>query len=283
MKISTQTCELSRLFGDEEAIRLLARVGYDAIDFSMFGIGRPESPLYGDDFADYVRNLKRIADDCGIEFNQTHAPFPSHRVGDEEYNQAIVPLIHKAIVVTSLLGAKYVIVHPTAMKTGQKEFNLNFYRDLIPYCEEYNVIIALENMFGRNANNNQLIPNVCSTGTEFCEYLDALDSPWFTACLDLGHAGLVGETAQDMIRILGHDRLKSLHVHDNNHLRDLHTLPLTQSLDWPEIMAALKDIDYTGEFTFEADNFIRFFPAPLAESASRLMLETGRYLVGLCK
>ncbi len=283
MKISTQTCEFSNRFGDFKAIEMLADIGYDCLDYSMFGIAKPESPLFGNQFEDYALELKKAADCCGISFNQTHAPFPSHRSGDDEYNAKILPAIKRAIAVTSIIGAKYVIIHPTALKKHQKKFNMDFFNSLLPCCEEYDVVIALENMFGSNRNNSQIIPNVCSTGREFCGYLDELDSRYFTACLDIGHAGLVGETAPDMIRELGRDRLKSLHVHDNNFLRDLHTLPFTQNLDWPAIMQALKDIGYTGEFTFEADNFLRGFPPELTVSASKLMLETGRYLARLMK
>lgn len=282
MKISTQTCEFSNRFGDFKAIEMLADIGYDCLDYSMFGIAKPESPLYSD-YESYAVELRKVADGCGITFNQTHAPFPSYKADNDEYNAKILPAIHRALAVTSIIGAKYVIVHPTALRTGQKEFNLNFFNGLLPLCKEYDVVVALENMFGSNKNNFQIIPNVCSTGREFCEYLDELDSRYFTACLDIGHAGLVGETAPDMIRELGHDRLKSLHVHDNNFLRDQHTLPFTQSLDWPAIMQALKDIGYTGEFTFEADNFLRDFPPELTVSASKLMLDTGRYLASMMK
>jgi len=281
MKISTQTCVLANIFGDKKTIEMLADIGYDCIDYSMFG-SKTESPLFGDGFEKYALELKHIADESGISFNQTHAPFPSYKAGNEEYNKKTLPMIIRSIIITSILGAKYVIVHPTAIKENQKEFNLNFFNGLIPACKEYNVVVALENMFGSNQNNGQIIANVCSTGKEFCEYLDELDPQYFTACLDTGHAGLVGETAANMIKTLGHNRLKALHVHDNNHLRDLHTLPFTQSLNWQEIMAALKEIDYTGEFTFEADNFIKGFPEEMAEAASKFMLETGRYLVGLC-
>lgn len=283
MRVATQTSELSRMFGDEKAVRLLAEIGFDAIDFSMFETEEEVAPVFGRDYENYARHLKHVADECGICFNQSHAPFPSLRVDDDPYNQKITPLIHRAIAVTSILGAKIVIVHPIAGAADQKEFNMEFYNSLIPACKEYGVRVALENMFGGNPNNGQIIPNVCSTGREFAEYVDALDSRYFTACLDLGHAGLVGETAENMIRTLGHDRLKALHVHDNNHVRDLHTLPFTQSLDWKAITQALKDIKYTGDFTFEADNFLLKFPKELAVPACKLMLETGRYLAAQCE
>ncbi len=283
MRVSTQTSVLSKMFGDEKAIRILAGAGFDAIDYSMFGSSKADSPVFGDDYENYARQLKHIAEECGVCFNQTHAPFPSLKANDEAYNQKIRPLIHRAIAVTSILGAKIVIVHPTAIPENKKEYNIEFFNSLIPFCKEYNVLVALENMFGSNQNNFQIIPNVCSTGKEFAEYIDALDPRYFTACLDIGHAGLVGETAENMVRTLGHDRLKALHVHDNNHLHDLHTLPFTQSLNWQAITAALKEIRYTGDFTFEADSFLKPFPAELIEPACQFMLATGRYLAAQCE
>ncbi len=282
MKISTQTCVLSSLFGDAETIKILAEAGYDCIDYSMFG-SKVESPIFGDDYENYTRELKHIADESGICFNQTHAPFPSLKADDVAYNERILPLIIRSIAVTSILGAKHVIVHPTAIPANKKEYNIEFFSSLIPACKEHNVMVALENMFGSNQNNGQIIANVCSTGKEFCEYLDALDSRWFIACLDTGHAGLVGETAENMVRTLGHDRLKALHVHDNNHLRDLHTLPFTHCLNWQAITAALKEIKYSGDFTFEADSFLKGFPKDLVIPACKFMLETGRYLAAQCE
>lgn len=282
MKVSTQTSVLSNRFGDEKTIQMIAQAGFDAIDYSMFG-SKTASPIFGDDFEDYARNLKHIADENGIYFNQTHAPFPSLKADDDAYNERIVPLIIRSIAVTSILGAKTVIVHPTAIPANKKEYNIEFFNSLVPACKEYSVMVALENMFGSNPNNGQIIANVCSTGKEFCEYLDALDPQHFTACLDTGHAGLVGETAENMVRTLGHDRLKALHVHDNNHLRDLHTLPFTQSLNWQAITAALKEIKYTGDFTFESDSFLKGFPDELAAPALKFMLDTGRYLAAQCE
>lgn len=283
MRVATQTEELGRLFGEEKAVRIIAETGFDAIDFSMFKTDEEVAPVFGNDYENYANHLKHVAKECGVCFNQAHAPFPSYRVNDDAYNKKIIPLIHRAIAVTSILGAKIVIVHPIAGVNNKKEANLELYNSLIPVCKEYKVRVALENMFARNPNNGHIIPNVCSTGEEFSEFIDALDPQYFTACLDVGHAGLVGETAENMIRTLGHDRLKALHIHDNNHLNDQHTLPFTQSLDWQAITAALKDIKYTGDFTLEADNFLRKFPEQLIIPACKLMLKTARYLAAQCK
>ena len=102
------------------------------------------------------------------------------------------------------------------------------------------------------------------------------------ACVDIGHSAMAntgGESPGKMIRALGGKRVKALHVHDNDLVRDVHTLPFTRKIDWDEVMTALKDIGYDGELTFEADTFLSQFPDELAVHASRLMLEVGRYFV----
>ena len=42
----------------------------------------------------------------------------------------------------------------------------------------------------------------------------------------------VGNHQGKMIRALGGKRVKALHVHDNDLVRDVHTLPFTRKIDW---------------------------------------------------
>lgn len=289
MKISTQTDQLYKVYGYEGAIKKLAEIGYDCYDFSMFDIGNDDHPIGGDDFRPFVENLRKVADQAGISCNQSHAPFPSYLPGDEEYNKRMFPLLVRAMEVTSILGGGIVIIHPAVFPDHGRgddslcfETNMELYNSLLPYAKEFGVKIALENMFNWYEGKPTSAPAVCSTPEEFVEYLDALDPDYFVACLDIGHCSMAnggGRSAHDMIHALGNKRLKSLHIHDNDLIYDLHALPFTESIDWDEAMTALKDIGYDGEFTFEADNFLGQFPEELREHASRLMLELGRYFV----
>ena len=295
MIISTQTEAFAAKFGEHDAIKLLAKVGFDALDYSMFGICDKKHPINKEDYKEYAKSLKKTADEYNIVFNQVHAPFPSY-VPDpkkEEYNENIVFYIIRAMEVASIIGGKIIIVHPITLPNQsrqiQKEFNINFYNKLLPYCKKFNVKIALENMWGWDEAAKKVTPAACSTAYEFTDYLDTLNSldssggDWFVACLDVGHGEMQGTGAQsavEFINTLGHNRLKSLHVHDNDKIGDLHTLPFTQKINWGEILNGLKSINYDGEFTFEADNFLMKFPQELYLSASALMLDVGRYLVG---
>lgn len=289
MNISTLTSHLAGIYGEENAIRKLAEIGYDCYDFSMFDIFEENHPIAGSNYESYVQKLRKAADESGIVCNQTHAPFPSYIQDEEEYNKRIFPLLIRAIEVTGMLGGKTVIIHP-AIFSGHKiggdalcfETNKKLYNSLLPYAKKCNVKIAIENMFNWYNGDLTASPATCSSAGEFIRYMDAMDSDYFVACLDIGHSAMQNTGAnspEEMIRALGGKRLKSLHIHDNDLVQDLHTLPFTQKINWDKVMTALKEIQYDGDFTFEADGFLRLFPDELAEHASKLMLEVGRYFV----
>ena len=145
-------------------------------------------------------------------------------------------------------------------------------------AKEYGVKIALENMWGRDNELNRIVPNVCSVAEDFNRYVDALNPDNFTACLDLGHCGLVGDNAGAMIRQMG-SRLGCLHIHDNDHLNDSHTLPYMMKMDWDDILHALGEIDYKGNFTYEADRFLGGFPDDLLPACERFMHDVGRSMM----
>ena len=278
MKTSTQTMALANAFGTEKAVKMICEAGFDCIDHSLFAGKRGKMDIENADFLSKMENLRKLAASYGGEFNQTHAPFASFREGDDDFNSWVKPLIIKAIEATGILGAKYVIIHPFAVSKNQKQANMDFFSSLIPYAEKHNVIIAMENMFGHDPVKNMLVKNVCSDGPELSDYIDTLDSKNVCACLDIGHCGLVGENAPEMIRRLGVERLKCLHVHDNDHMNDLHTIPFTQKIDFPAVMQALKDINYDGELTLEADRFFGGFPKGLYKDCLQLLSRTARVL-----
>ena len=118
------------------------------------------------------------------------------------------------------------------------EENIEFYNRLKPYCEEYGIQVALENMWQSKSypGGYRILHSTCSTPEEFNRYLDALDRKWFVGCLDIGHALLVHKEPQDFIRAMGKDRLKALHVHDVMAGNDTHTLPYYGgSGDWHKV------------------------------------------------
>ncbi len=280
MKLSTQTDVIGRMCGDEKAIQIICKSGFDAIDYSMFDMQKSDNILNTDGYKDYVLNLRRIADENGVFFNQSHAPFPSCRMDDDEYNKITFLRIVRAMEISSLLGVDIMVVHPTNISPDINfEYNIEFYNRLLPFARDFGVRIALENMWG--VRDGHKVPNVCSVGEDFNRYLDALDRKYFVGCLDIGHCGLVGSDAPTMIREMGHDRIKALHVHDNDNIDDLHVFPFSSKLDWEGITQALADIDYDGVITFEADNTLKNMPASFFETSEKYLHDIGRQLISM--
>ena len=286
MKLSTQTSNIFSAFGAEEGIRILKEAGYDALDASLFPMSTtPQHPLYGDGWKEYTEELKGLSEKENMPFNQSHVPFVFNWKNPNEFEERFMPLNIRGLTVSGMLGVKTAIVHPYHYGEyfGHEEeifeLNMKFYRELLPYAKEYGVKIAIENMWRNEPKRKYICPSACGTAKDLARYIDTLDDDTFVACLDLGHCGLVGEEAQDAIRILGHDRLKALHVHDNNYREDTHTLPMMSMMDWDEICKALADINYDGDFTFEADAFLRYVPKDFKPTACKFMADAGKYLI----
>lgn len=281
MKVSSTTGHLHEIFGLEKTVDILAAAGYDAIDFSQF-----EKFVYEADLGkDYYTEIRKLAESKGVYFNQSHAPFSSS-FQDEEKTKKRFREIVESIERASFLGVENIIVHPCQhleyAKEGNPEklfeYNMDFYKKLIPYSEEYGVKIAVENMWQYTGYINH---STCSRPDEFIRYIDELNNDCFVACLDIGHAALVREDPDEFIKKLGNKRLKCLHVHDVDGTNDSHTLPYFGKINWEKVMKALAEIDYKGDLTFEADSFMEEKPVEILPDCALLMAKTGKHLVSL--
>ena len=297
MKLSTTTDYLGRQYGEAEAIRRLAAAGFDAFDMSLFRLSHDSDlskemdktgvyEMNRPNWRKYVQGLRAVADEVGIVCNQAHAPFPSS-VGDPVEDERIFGLIVKAMEIASMMGAEVIVVHPKqhlvyfdeGVPAKLEEMNLEFYGRLIPYCEKFNIKVAVENMWQYDHAAGRIWHSTCSTEAEFCRYVNRLNSPWIVACLDLGHVSLVDGEIPAFIKALGRDRLKALHVHDTDFVSDHHTLPLFDKIDYAAATKALGEIDYTGDLTFEADAFYRMSPLNTTETNTMMMHAVGRELI----
>ena len=84
-----------------------------------------------------------------------------------------------------------------------------------------------------------------------------------------------------MVRALGHERLHSLHVHDNDYRNDSHKIPYLGLIDWNEVAKALGEIDYDGVFTYEAWFLSGAMDEEMAEVALKYMADVARHICDL--
>lgn len=283
MILSTATEALMIRLGDDKAINLIAKAGFDAIDYSFFSIKEIKNhPATGPDYVKHAKHLVDIASANGVYFNQAHAVFPSGKVDNESFNKLTFDTLVRNIEMAGIMGVKNIVVHPIQCfghNVDEWQYNMDFYTSLMPYAKEFNVKIAVENMWRFDPNRGFIVASTFGYAKELSAFIDAINPEHFTACLDVGHSALVGEMPDDAIRILGNKRIGCIHIQDLDYLHDLHTLPFTQKLDWVAITKALADIDYKGAFNFESDNLYQNYPDEMLPIVTKFMYDTGVQLV----
>ncbi|MBP3579920.1 MAG: sugar phosphate isomerase/epimerase [Clostridia bacterium] len=283
MKTATLTSYLRKNFSDTETIDIIKEAGFDYIDFSFF----PDQHSFDIDtdkelFKKRFTEMRKYAEDKGISFYQAHAPEGSSTV-DEAWTAKRFEEIVCSMRNASYLGIKHIIVHPCQhlpyMVEGNPEilfeYNMDFYSRLLPYAEEYGLVICTENMWQLYANKKIWV-STCATPEEFNRYIDQINSPFFKGCLDIGHTLIVGQDPAAFIRKMGADRLVALHVHDVDGTNDNHTLPYFGIVRWNEVTASLKQIGYKGNITLEADGFLKGLPKELLADGEKFMAAVAR-------
>ena len=282
MKISTNIGFVSHTCGDKEAIQILAEAGFDAVDYSFGTLTAPIDLWLQDDYAHRAKELLDCAHAKGMYFNQAHAPLPITASGQntmDALKNVSYERMERVFEICKLMEIPHIIVHgmrPPAFATEPEkmfQFNLDYFRKLKEVAEPHGVRIAVENLYKTFSSPDNL-------GRVMVE----LNDDYFMACVDVGHCNIVNSGSGGMIRRLG-SRVQALHIHDNHVDYDEHLLPGFGTADWEDILNALAEVGYRGEFTLEASDHscscmrsdagfdASFFPVAL-----RYAQQTARYL-----
>ena len=196
--------------------------------------------------------IRQQADDCGIRlYSVASGLYWSYFLNDadEAVRSKAQDIVKKQLEVASILGCQSILVIPGCVNA---EFaapgkvmdyetcynrSLESIRKVKDYAESCKVEIGLENVW----NKFLLSP------LEMRQFIDAVDSPWVGAYLDIGNTLSTGYP-EHWIRILG-KRIKKVHFKD--YRRNPGTLNafvdlLSGDVNWPEVMKAFHDIGYEG-------------------------------------
>lgn len=261
-------------FGIEKMFDIMASAGIEGIDFNN-DVAEYCTTEHDEEF---YRSLGKYAASRGVAICQAHAPFPSSYVEEDKSAKRFEEIV-QGIKNAAYLGAPMIVVHPCvhldfAVEGNPEilfEYNLNFYKKLIPVARECGIKIAIENI-GR--------VSITSTPERLNKLFDTLNDPVFTVCFDVGHCLLQGVDPAEAIRAIGPRLVDGCtHVHDNNGDRDTHTLPYYGKVEWESVMKALADIDYAGDLNYEASAFIKDIPVALYEDGLTYMAKVGKYLI----
>ena len=286
MRLSMETYGLRRRYGDFEAARLIREAGFDCVDYSCY-YWKEQAHALEDSYREYARSLRAHLDGLGLSCNQSHAPFETKYGQPFDLSCDTFRNVTRAMEVASILGAEQIVVHSVAMPkelTQDTEathaYAMEYYRALLPYAEEFGIRIAVENLFVRHKEKFVYSGRLNRPDT-LSRAVRELDSPWVTACLDMGHAAMVGYEPEDFIRGMDKGLLGAVHFQDGDYIEDRHTLPFLGQYHWAEIMKALAETGYTGDLTFEVYKFYQNLPDTAIPHALKMAEVVGRELIDI--
>ena len=279
MRLSVENYTLRKRYGDEKAIQMLKKAGFDCVDYSFYGWEK-EDDVLNDNYLEHAGKVRTLLDENGLICNQAHAPFVLRYgcrfdVSDEEYKRVV-----RSIIAAATMGAEYIVVHPILVPIGEDliSYNIKYYKSLELYCKKFHIRIAIENMFLYD-EKCKCIRGWLHTPELMKQIVNELQSEWFVLCLDIGHAALTGYAPEEMIRQFDRNMLQVLHIHDNDYLGDRHTIPYAGSFDWNKIMQALKDIGYNKDFTFEIPGYLKKMDDEFMDEALVFAEKIGKHLI----
>lgn len=123
----------------------------------------------------------------------------------------------------------------------RRRMNIVRLREIAERIRDIDITVCLENLCSHTMSVEEIL-----------EIIEEVGSPKLAICLDTGHLNVSKASSQyDFIKKAG-KHLKALHLHDNDGSGDMHILPFSRGkINFTEIVKALKEIDYQGEFNFE--------------------------------
>lgn len=278
MNVSTSLNVFDHSVSRMEGIRRCAQAGYVSVDMNYWDYQPQVLQMSWREEEVWARQIREAAELHGVRITQMHGPvhgstFTSLVSGLTM--DSFLQLAERSIQTAAILGVPWVVFHPTDVTKEDDDqdalqYNVDFYRKLIPILEQTGVGIALEN----------LIRSYFSDPEKLVELIDTLNHPLIGACWDTGHAHIRKLDQKSGIMMLG-SRLKATHIQDNDGIHDSHLLPYQGTIRWDEVAQALKTIGYQGDFTYETHNSIRNLPDPIRAAGLQYALQLGNYVASL--
>ena len=278
--------------------------GFDTVDFSLHEYLKNKD-IYGSrinhffeksvsELENFFTPHKRAMEENGLTAFQMHMPYPVYVPrGSKQLNDYLRKNVApKSLHICKFLDCKYIVVHGFKLAyyvgSEDKEWAATeeFLTELAPLAKELGITICIENLYDGIAD--RLVEGPCCDATKAAERIDRMndkfDAEVLGFCFDTGHANLVHLDFEKFITTLG-NRLKVLHIHDNDGWRDLHQIPFAftktrenkAATDWEGFITGLRMINYNGVLNFETGPSLTAFPEELREDVLSFVAKIGQY------
>lgn len=178
-----------------------------------------------------------------------HHPVAEHGIDhiDEGHRQLAVKKAVVQIKHLLELGGHVAILHPGGFsweaQLEEERINkvLSSVREMqVEIGESPDFVMALENLnFGEDFHKISSMKKL----------MDRISDRRVGICLDTGHANLQGDVTA-AIRTLG-SKIFSWHVSDNDGKNDMHAVPFSGTINWPDLLATACETGYRGPLVLE--------------------------------
>lgn len=222
---------------NEELFAAYAAAGIDVMEISP-GMDAYASLNY--------EEMAALSRKYGVEIRSFHLPFmPFDKIdiSRPELAEASIAYLSELMERATSIGIKIFVTHPSGEPIGEDERPARMacakasLARLAAIARSRGAVIAVEDL-----------PRTClGRSADDVEELISVD-PDLRVCFDTNHL-LTGDPIE-FIHRLGH-KFITTHVSDYDRVNERHWLPGEGVVDWAAILAALKDVGYTGPWLYE--------------------------------
>ncbi len=222
-------------------IKKASELGFDVLEFQA----QPLLNIPDDE----LRNIKKAADDCGIELTYSlgldktydiSSDDPYVRSAGVEYLTDILKkvAVQEGKIISGVSYAAWGVPAGEIDKERRTHNSIHSMKKLAKVADSLGIQYAVEVV-------NRFEGVVLNTAKEAVAYVKAVDSPNVGILLDTYHMNIEEPSIGDAIRTAA-DYLIGFHVGENNR-----TAPGRGHLDWNEIFDALQEVHYGGRLVAE--------------------------------
>ncbi len=286
--ISSAIASLCKANGLEAAMRLVKDAGFNSLDFPFsFYSSTPDAPLNGEDWRQWVREVRSFSERLALPITQAHATW-QQAIPDDYHYERPYDVYYRTMEACQLIGCRHLIFHPLrqpervdslSMRSRIHDWNVRWFHDLLSAAERFDVVINLENTFdSHHVQRAGDPPYPYTTAQDMLDLMHDIGSTRVQLCLDTGHANISGQDIPAMIRAFRSD-LATVHLNDNYGriapvYEDLHLFPGYGRIDWEAVFAALREVNFKGVLNIEPIGELRRLPREICLVQLRAAAET---------
>ena len=219
------------------------------------------------------RQFRQYAADRGFSVPQGHLWLTCDIASVNR--QPVVDALKNWLELFDAVGITAAVLHPGSSgryRAGHdpaaiEDACVSVLRELTGFLQGSDLNICLENLFSH-----------ATTCADLLRLIRAAGADHLAICLDTGHLNLADRDQAGFIRQAG-PYLQALHIADNQGQTDQHLMPFgVGTIDWPPVMAALREIGYNGLFNYEIPGE-RHAPPPVLDAKLAYLKEVSRVLM----